>query len=229
MTKEVKKFVKKYNLTKEKLSYEYLRGIFIGLGYDIIFFKRINNTNDVKILIDTYDLQGCISSYQSFIFVGDDVKLLFLREHMAEDELIHYMLHELGHIWLKHNPNTYDSAYQERTADEFAVKVKILLNQQKRIIKVLVVCSVCFWILCVYFSIKSSNPIINLSSNTTQQPISVSSYAAEYSEGVYVTTSGKKYHLPNCQHVRYKTNTIEISKEEAVKLEYEPCKVCIVK
>lgn len=226
MTKEVKRFVKKYNLTREKLSYAYLKDIFVSLGYDIIFFKRINNPNDVKILISTYGLQNCISSYQSFIFVDYDVKLLFLQEHMAEDELIHYMLHELGHIWLKHNPNTYDSAYQERTADEFAVKVKILLNQQKRIIKVLVVCSICFWILCVYVSVKSPNPIINLSSNTTQQPISVSSYAAEYSENVYVTKSGEKYHLPNCQHVRYKTNTIEISKEEAVKLGYEPCKVC---
>lgn len=226
MTKDVKGFVKKYNLTRKNLTYEYLKQIFARLGYDIVFFKKENNSNDVQILIDAYELQDCISSYQSFIFSDDNIKLLFLREHMAEDELMHYMLHELGHIWLEHNPNTYNCEHQEMTADEFAVEVKILLRQRKRLIKILVVCSICFWILSSYFCFETLKQIPNSSAIVTQPPDFVSSYAAESNRNMYVTKSGTKYHLPNCQYVKYKTNIIEISEQEAVKLGYEPCKVC---
>ena len=43
---------------------------------------------------------------------------------------------------------------------------------------------------------------------------------------VYITTSGKKYHRPTCGFVKNKSNVLEISVEEAIKMGYKPCEVC---
>lgn len=60
------------------------------------------------------------------------------------------------------------------------------------------------------FTIDSSNALITPQS----------------SKKVKTTKSGKKYHLPNCKHVAYKTNTIELDIEEAVRMGYTPCSDC---
>ena len=44
---------------------------------------------------------------------------------------------------------------------------------------------------------------------------------------VYVTTSGTKYHLPNCRYVKYKTNITGYNTDDAINKGYEPCKICI--
>ena len=44
---------------------------------------------------------------------------------------------------------------------------------------------------------------------------------------VFVTESGTKYHLPDCQYVKYKTNLIEYNVNDAVNKGYQPCKTCI--
>lgn len=133
-TKEAKAFIKKYALTDDKLSYAALEKIFYSLGFKIIVFNKLHNKPNVQALIDAYELQDYITSYKSFILANDFVKLLFLHEYRGEDELIHYMLHELGHIWLKHMPDN-NGDLQEREADEFAVQVKMLLKQRRKIHK----------------------------------------------------------------------------------------------
>lgn len=44
---------------------------------------------------------------------------------------------------------------------------------------------------------------------------------------VIVTSSGTRYHLPNCRYVKYKTNIIEKDINTAINAGYTPCKVCI--
>lgn len=44
---------------------------------------------------------------------------------------------------------------------------------------------------------------------------------------VYITNSGKKYHLPECRYIKNKTNVIECSMSEAINMGYHPCKVCV--
>lgn len=44
---------------------------------------------------------------------------------------------------------------------------------------------------------------------------------------VYITNSGKKYHLPECRYIKNKTNVIECSISEAINMGYQPCKVCM--
>ena len=47
------------------------------------------------------------------------------------------------------------------------------------------------------------------------------------SEMVYVTVSGKSYHIENCYHIRDKDNLICISSKKAESSGYKPCKDCI--
>lgn len=44
---------------------------------------------------------------------------------------------------------------------------------------------------------------------------------------VYITSSGKKFHLPFCRYIKNKTGIIECSMSEAIKEGYTPCKICI--
>ena len=48
------------------------------------------------------------------------------------------------------------------------------------------------------------------------------------SEMVYVTVSGKSYHIENCYHIRDKDNLICISSAEAKTSGYKPCRDCII-
>ena len=45
-------------------------------------------------------------------------------------------------------------------------------------------------------------------------------------ENVVVTSTGKKYHRPDCRFVKDKTNTRTLSIEDAIKEGYEACDVC---
>ena len=74
----------------------------------------------------------------------------------------------------------------------------------------------------LYYAPKSSIPAVN----TVTPTVSASPSASVEFEAVYITTSGKKYHKPDCQYVKNKANIKEIQKSEAIRLEYEPCKIC---
>lgn len=44
---------------------------------------------------------------------------------------------------------------------------------------------------------------------------------------VYITKSGEKYHFHGCQYIKFKSNLIPVTIEEAEKSNYMPCKICI--
>lgn len=48
--------------------------------------------------------------------------------------------------------------------------------------------------------------------------------SAVFSQTVYVTKAGEKYHREGCQYVSKSSSNIEV--EEALRLGYEACKVC---
>ena len=48
--------------------------------------------------------------------------------------------------------------------------------------------------------------------------------SAVFSQTVYVTKTGEKYHREGCQHLRKSSSNIDL--EEALRLGYEACKVC---
>lgn len=61
-----------------------------------------------------------------------------------------------------------------------------------------------------------------------EQPVPQENAAPDTAETtVYITNSGKKYHLPECRYIKNKTNVIECSISEAISMGYQPCKVCV--
>ncbi len=135
MIQEAKAFIKKYGLTRDNLSSRTLKQIFVNLGFKIILFNKFRNTPDVQTLIDAYELKEQMLTRKTFIFVDNESRLLFIRQYIGEDELIHYLLHELGHVWLRHIYSMYDDDLQEREADEFSVLVRVLLRWKMKVHK----------------------------------------------------------------------------------------------
>lgn len=219
MFKNAEKFIKKYNLTQKNLSYNYLKQIFESLGYETVFFSEYDNQPNIQYIIDMYKLQKLTASSKSFILENDIVKVLFLHEHVGEDELIHYMLHELGHIWLNHSPYTYNKEKKEREADEFAVLVKIFLKYRYFCCTAAIVITSLLLIVIIAIPRKGVNNVA--------KPITLSTLAPVQNDvHVFVTKSGEKYHLPDCQYVENKTNIFKMTEQEALDAGYEPCAVC---
>lgn len=231
MEQHVNRFIKKYSLTEKKLSVTALVRIFKTLGYKPVLFNKYGNSRKVQKLITACGLENEVATRKVFIFSDPSVKFVFIHGNISYDEMVHYMLHELGHIWLGHIDNPGNEDVQEREADEFAVRVRLTLKQQlntKRMTAVLSVASV----LIISFLV-GNHIYTELDTYPDAQPIQ--SYSAEISveantdidtEYVVVTPSGKKFHRPDCMYVRDKANVIELSPEEAVNVGYEPCKVC---
>ena len=81
-------------------------------------------------------------------------------------------------------------------------------------------------ILYLYFynqSIKQKN--IEESNIITTPSPDVGTYNED--DLFFITTSGTHYHLKDCRHIKYKNNTIQISKYEVDILKLEPCEDCI--
>ena len=61
---------------------------------------------------------------------------------------------------------------------------------------------------------------------TAYPTVSPTNNASESTEHVYITPSGKKYHVASCRHIRG-SEVVELSVDEAVALGKEPCGDCI--
>lgn len=69
---------------------------------------------------------------------------------------------------------------------------------------------------------STTEPVIE----TTAESVITEPSVPQLDKKIKVTKSGKKYHLPDCQYVAYKNNTIELEIEEALRIGYTPCSVC---
>lgn len=229
MFKHERNFIRKHRLTSRNLSYAQLEQIFFSLGYEIVFFNKYDNSHHVQELIKTYELEDEISHRKSFLLVDNFIKLLFLHERMGEDELIHYMLHELGHIWLNHLPDTYNDDKQEREADEFAVLVKVYLWLKPKIQKAVTLCSLLMLILniSIYFTCTSRipehpRPTTDIVS-ATAPPVAVSDSEIDV---VYMITGRNIFHKRTCRHIKNSSDIFELPYNDAVTSGHRPCKDC---
>ena len=87
-------------------------------------------------------------------------------------------------------------------------------------------------VLAVSIWVMSSNKAIPISDNTYKTEKYTPTVKSEIKndnniDSVVVTPSGTKYHLPSCQYVKDKTNTVEYNISEAIDKGYSPCKICI--
>ena len=183
-------------------------------GYTIIEFNGIDDSKDVSELVDALQLQEHIKNEKCFTFQNDKYRLVFLHEDLNEDERTVVLAHEEGHIWNGHM--TRDSSFgtdviQEYEANEFAHYLLSDRTGKRKLSRITAVVCVLILILGIItgvFLMRQHNEAV-------------------YTDNLYRTETGTKYHLRDCMYIKDKTDVYRLTREEFESGEYEPCGACI--
>lgn len=158
---------------------------------------------------------------KALVYASEKIKYVFYNPDLNEEDLEYVLLHECGHIHLKHKTN---SMQNEAEAWNFAHTVK---NIHKKITKAfaLMIVSV---LLTASINYLLFNCVYNQSADIkahSKETLSTHTNAIQKQEKVYITANGTKYHIKDCIFIRDK-KTISCNKDEAAEL-FLPCSSCI--
>ena len=211
---------------------------------------EIYSYSDAEEIIENYNLRDMADKNDSFTAnVGNRV-VIFYNDNISQLNFPHILGHEIGHIILGHLNSDDDIYSKERDCEIFS---KELLDYSPRyhiapafmflITGILLLTTMVISSIQINCSdstnihtpdntsiIDESSDNINSESNSLIPSQSSQIEDTQIIENettiVYVTHTGKKYHLSGCQYIKDKNNLIEISIDEAEAAWYEPCKVC---
>ena len=158
---------------------------------------------------------------KALVYISEKVKYVFYNPDLNEDDLEHVLLHECGHINLKHKIN---SMQNEAAAWNFAYTVK---NLHKKITK-----AIALMMVPVLITLLSLNLFLKNEISSAPQMTGISKIApaplindTHPQDKVYITTSGTKFHTKDCMFIRDK-KSISCTRAEAEEL-FLPCSSCI--
>ncbi|MBO7208945.1 MAG: hypothetical protein J6V58_04315 [Clostridia bacterium] len=197
-----------------------LERIIKSYQFTVIEYKKSNNPENLSELIKKLRVENEVMHYNSFLYIKNNLKFLFINKDVADNDRCSLLRHELGHIC---DPDftcseiSHSEIEKEEFANEFSCYIKnpgalfkfriFITRKWKLLVEIfLLICFVaglCFLI----------NPPGIQTANSDKT--------------CYVTSGGKKYHEEFCITVKYKNNLTEYSIAEAVKAGYEPCLVCL--
>lgn len=222
--KTFKAILKQYGLDDSQLTVSNLRKKFTELGFEIIEFTGDEEKDETAFqLIDKLKLHKQYYTENGFIYnpLNSTSKILFIKRGLTQENEKSILLHELYHF--SQNDTYYLNAeanYKiaiEKDANNF---VNYIINRRRKTIKaaVLTTCAIAIVVvlginLGLYLQINNNEQqtLPNQKTNT---------------EIVVVTRTGAKYHLPDCRYVENKTDTEEMTVEEALSKGLGPCQVC---
>ena len=230
MTDSPKKLSQKL-MRKNRLStapdLKVLEKLIQGNGFTIIEYNKYNNTPEVNELIQTLGIEDRISTENSFVYVDGNIKFLFINSDLKESEKITLLCHELGHICderLDAPNHIYSKIEREDFANEFAHYIEhptVLTKVTSTFLKRKLVC-----ILTLVLTLLSASGIY-IRSNSQIVSVFFSHESTVLTQPYYVTTTGIRYHKDFCKHVKYKTNTTQMTIDDAISKGYTPCLDCI--
>lgn len=212
MSNKVKKAANKlYKQLKGNITFEAVEAYLKKPGYKIMFY----NTKIGDAELDRYHLTEKAQRTNAFTYCGS-AKIIFINGLLSVEDKFYLLLHEVAHIILKHldsgKISMSNGILLDIDADAF---VHYLLNPQQSPSKTVAVCS---FLAIAATSAIFYNPAIN--TNTT----SVSNIITHSSDVVYITSTGDKFHTPNCGTITGRA-TAQISRIEALKI-HAPCSMC---
>lgn len=128
--KDAKELVKEYNLYK--LSYRTLEDILDDLGFVIVRFDK--RDKDIVVLFNSLKLDEATKSKKCFTYVCEQYRQVYLSEYLSSEEYIFMLLHEIGHIKMKHilKGHTYCDELDEKEAHEFAFAVLQYIDRKNK-------------------------------------------------------------------------------------------------
>ncbi len=218
-------------LLKNKLyslnDYKDLQRIIELNQFTIIEYKKYSNSEYVLKLINKLGLEKEVEYNDSFLYVKNNLKFVFVNSDISDEDKASLLRHELGHIYdpdLKNNEMGYSKIKKEEFANEFSFFIKNPGIGFK--LKLLIIKN---WkILLSTIALISSVLVLSVMIKTlTIQPIkSVTNDIYTFDNTYYVTSSGRKYHRKHCIIIKYKSNLTEIELNDAANKGYTPCLIC---
>ena len=203
-TKAAIKFIKKD--IRKKVDFDSISAYLQKRGYTIIFY----DVNSGHKLLEQLNLTEYAQKTQAFTVCSETASFIFIQSGVPSEDKLYLLLHETGHIVLKHLNSikfTVNTRWQDIEADAFAYSV---LNPPKKNRTLTATI-----ILLIALLIGSL-----LSNSSAPKTVPVTN-AAEY---VLITPSGRKYHRESCIYVKNK-DCSTITKDEAENT-HAPCLVC---
>lgn len=234
MKNNLPKQVAHKTLIKHKLyllnNYTDLQRIIKSNQFTIIEYKKHSNSKHVSELIKRLRIENETQQNDSFLFIKNNLNLLFINTDTSVEDKIALLRHELGHICdpdFKKSDILYSKIQKEEFANEFSCFIKnpgicfmirvFLLKKWKLLVSVIAL------ITCVLGILFMNNtPTI-----APTKPVTVATSTPIISDSTYyVTSSGEKYHLKHCVMIKYKNNLTEITLNDAINYGYKPCLIC---
>lgn len=182
-------------------------------GYTLVEFNSIENKEDVVALIEALQLEDQIARSKCFTYQNDKYRIVFIHEDLNDEERTIVLAHEEGHIWNGHlsaNNVLGADVVQEYEANEFAHHLLKDKTGKKKRTKVTAVLLTLILLLTV----------------GTGMFLKQNHDKAVYTDDLYRTETGGKYHVRDCMYIKDKTNVYRLTQEEFDSGEYEPCGAC---
>lgn len=172
---------------------------------------------------------------KGFVYRSSALRMVCVLKSLSVREKIKTLIHETGHVLLDEDFDT--CSYKQTKAVKFSKCVKQTFEQPsvkyklwKNNSSLMLACLMSLSFLCLSVAYMSFGSAKNKGSEAQ------TGIVAEYSDKtddkqiqqVYVTPTGKKYHIKECTHIHLETAK-PLTIEEAEKRNYAPCKHCSLK
>lgn len=235
---KIKRTAKKYIKATKKRDLAGAVDYLASIGYTIIPF----NTPDGDELVKAYGLDWEKDNLKSFTCCEHNgINAVFIDNTLHNNDKLYLILHEIGHIMLNHVGDGKimhrDKLYSDIEAETFAFEVLNYKNNTGKAIGMLMFVVISFASGYFLSNISFKQPraqalAVNTITSVQQTPLATPKLDICYNtqsenteDVVYVTSSGKKYHLKDCRYIKNKTNITALSIEQAQN-NHAPCSVC---
>lgn len=233
---QAKNFIKKYSLNTP-LTVNSLNSILKRQNINLI--KISNHNNDTVKLLNNLNLYEFSKDKNGFLYICGDLKFLFLKSSLDENNAVFTILHEEGHYCLNHldyDGNVIYTVEQEREANNFAEFVIKYVKSKPfyyKIYKTVIGVAIILLLTTSNITQKHNNKITAIYSpeptplqTAVAPPTAVDNADNTVNEQIAVTSKGNSFHRQNCKWVSGKTNVIFLDRKEAVNAGYAPCLDC---
>ena len=201
-------------------------------GYDVVFF----HTEEGDKIAELYDMTSTLEKVNAITYAGTK-NIVFVNNDLHSQDKLYLLLHELGHVLLKHvghgDTDRKNKCLMEIEADAFTYNILHYKKPQYWQWFVVAFCALTLSVCGVKYMygnqpqenlpVITPNPPVLAAPVTTVRP-EENTNSENMSDIVYITKTGKTYHRETCRYAKDK-NCTALSRAEAEK-NYTPCKVC---
>ncbi len=197
----------------------------------IINYKKHTNSKDVCELIKKLGIENEIECNDSFLYVKNNLRFVFLNEDVCAEDRRALLCHELGHILdpeIRNHSVNYSKIKKEEFANEFSCYIKnpplscrfylFMIKKRRFLLSIIIL------ITCLLGFLLSKSLTHHKMTNSVARQISI---PANSDSAYYVTMNGKRYHRNSCIIVKTRKNLTEYTLEDAISDGYTPCLICL--